>query len=44
MQPSTSPVGWFHLVGRPADLQGGAIFFSNAEKQENKREQGGASL
>jgi len=27
--------------GGASDLQGGPIFFSNAEKQEKKREQGG---
>jgi len=31
-------------VGEPADLQGGPIFFLNVEKQESKREQGGAAL
>jgi len=36
-----SPVRWVHLVGGPADLQGGTTFFSYAEKQEKKREQGG---
>jgi len=40
----SSPVGWVQLVGGGADLQGGPIFFTNAEKQENKREQGGAAL
>jgi len=30
--------------GGPADLQGGPIFFSNAEKQEDKREQGAHTL
>jgi len=30
--------------GGPADLQGGPIFVSNAEKQESKREQGGSTL
>jgi len=42
--PSSSPVGWVHLVGGPADLQGCPIFLSNPEKQENKREQGGPAL
>jgi len=39
-----SPVGWVHLVGGGADLQGGPICFSNVEKQERKREQGGPGL
>jgi len=34
-------VGWF---SEPADLQGGPHIFSNAEKQENKREQGTSTL
>jgi len=36
-----NPIGWVHLVGGAADLQGGPIFFSNAEKQENKRDHWG---
>jgi len=35
-------MGLVHLLrGGGADLQGGPMFFSNAEKQENKRDQGG---
>jgi len=36
------PVRWVHLVGGGELIcKGGPIFFSNAEKQESKREQGG---